>query len=297
MIIECEKCKSKFNIDEGLIKTEGSKVRCSICKTVFVASPAEEAPVEESSLDELLDEGLEETVPLDSPPDLEDNELESPDEDLDLDFEKALEEETARTVSVDELPDFEEEDETDMGEVIDRATRIEEDVSREDAERKTSEILEEDEDEEEDEEIEPSKKRSGRSRVLPIILVLILLLLIGGGAVFYLDLAPGLIPDSIPFLKPTKKQEKPDKGVARLAFKEVNGFFIQSNEAGKLFVVKGKVVNNYPGERRFIHIKGALLDEKGQEIKTGLIYAGNTFTDKQIKEMPIKELREGLRRN
>jgi pilus assembly protein FimV len=39
MILTCEKCDTSFNFDESLIKPSGSKVRCSKCRSVFVAHP------------------------------------------------------------------------------------------------------------------------------------------------------------------------------------------------------------------------------------------------------------------
>lgn len=39
MIITCNSCNSRFNIDERLIKPQGSKVKCSKCQTVFVVHP------------------------------------------------------------------------------------------------------------------------------------------------------------------------------------------------------------------------------------------------------------------
>jgi predicted Zn finger-like uncharacterized protein len=39
MIITCKACKASFNLDESLLKPEGSKVRCSKCKEIFVAYP------------------------------------------------------------------------------------------------------------------------------------------------------------------------------------------------------------------------------------------------------------------
>ena len=39
MDIQCEKCRTLFNIDETLIKEGGSKVRCSICRHAFMAYP------------------------------------------------------------------------------------------------------------------------------------------------------------------------------------------------------------------------------------------------------------------
>ncbi len=45
MIITCNKCDTRFNIDESLLKQTGSKVRCSKCKNVFLAYPS--SPSEE----------------------------------------------------------------------------------------------------------------------------------------------------------------------------------------------------------------------------------------------------------
>jgi predicted Zn finger-like uncharacterized protein len=39
MIITCEKCYAKFNLDENLLKQTGSKVRCSKCQNIFLAYP------------------------------------------------------------------------------------------------------------------------------------------------------------------------------------------------------------------------------------------------------------------
>ena len=47
MIIQCEECRTRFNIDGTLLKNEGSKVRCSLCKHVFVAYPPDQTGAEE----------------------------------------------------------------------------------------------------------------------------------------------------------------------------------------------------------------------------------------------------------
>ena len=39
MIITCDECSTRFRLDESLLKDEGSKVRCSLCKHVFTAFP------------------------------------------------------------------------------------------------------------------------------------------------------------------------------------------------------------------------------------------------------------------
>lgn len=278
MIIECGSCRSKFNLDEGLLKAGGSKVRCSVCKNVFIAYPPEEVLIEEPATDMILEEGLDETLSLESRSDFDEEEAEPVKEagesDFDLAFEEAMDEaDVHKAVSSDEIPDIEEEE---------GATTETADMRR----RAAVEELE-------DTEAPVPRIKTGRSRALPIILLILLLIFGGAAAVFYF--APGLIPDSIPFLQPSKKQEVVDPGVARLSFKAVTGSFMQSLKAGQLFVIKGMVTNNYPKPRSFILLKGTILDDKGKVVKIKMAYAGNTFAEKQIKETPIEGLNQGLK--
>jgi predicted Zn finger-like uncharacterized protein len=46
MIITCEECSTRFNLDDTLIQPEGTKVRCSQCKHVFTAFPEPAQPSE-----------------------------------------------------------------------------------------------------------------------------------------------------------------------------------------------------------------------------------------------------------
>jgi predicted Zn finger-like uncharacterized protein len=39
MIITCNKCSTSFSLDDLLVKEEGSKVRCSVCKNIFTVFP------------------------------------------------------------------------------------------------------------------------------------------------------------------------------------------------------------------------------------------------------------------
>ena len=68
--------------------------------------------------------------------------------------------------------------------------------------------------------------------------MLLVLVLVLGGSIAIFFLAPHLIPDSLSVLKPAERQEITDLGVRRLSFREVNGFFVQSDKAGQLFVVR-----------------------------------------------------------
>ena len=114
MVIECKQCGSKFKLDEGLLREEGSKVRCSVCKNVFkvypkgVTLPGEEEP-------RVVDESLGETVTLDTHPTLEEERPEPLLEDtFEAELAKALQEESGtkriETVSPDQIPEEEAEE-------------------------------------------------------------------------------------------------------------------------------------------------------------------------------------------
>jgi len=291
MIIECEKCRSKFNLDESLLKQGGSKVRCSRCKHVFTACPTEPELPEETLSDDALDE-LEETVALDSPPVLERAAEPSVTPAGEMDFEQAfkdaLDEGPPVPLSIDQIS--EEEESLDVTEAMDRAATIEKKLTQKDLEEKVA--LKSGEPEEEVEKPRPRKEKR-RFRLLPILLA-VLVIIVGGGVGVYF-LAPEMLPDSLSFLKPPQKEDIMDKGVARLSFKDVKGTFIQSEKAGQLFVIQGQITNHYPKGRSFILIKASLLDDKNKVVKTKMAYAGNTFTEDQLKTMPLEEINKQLK--
>ena len=51
MIIECQCCSRKFNLNEKLLKPTGSRVRCTKCGTIFNAYPAMSDPSLNSVVD------------------------------------------------------------------------------------------------------------------------------------------------------------------------------------------------------------------------------------------------------
>ncbi len=283
MIVECEECESKFNLNENLLKAGGSKVRCTKCMHVFTAYPPE-AVQEEAADDDFFDEDMEETLALESRPVIEEE------EEFGKAFEDAMEDsETVQTISPDHIPEEEDEEPADLEEAMERAAQIEEEVTageegRQESEAPTMAI--------DRRKVTPAKKKKikpPRSKVLPIILILILLIFGGGTALVFF--APEYLPDFLSFIKPIQKQDATDVGVRRLSFKGVNGAFAQSEKEGQLFVVKGVVTNNYPKGRNFILIKGTILDGKGKVIRRKMVYAGNPFTELELTEFSLEQIK------
>ena len=63
MIITCDKCSTKFNLDETRIQQTGSKVRCSVCRHVFSAYPPESPERDEREKAQEKPGDLEESPP------------------------------------------------------------------------------------------------------------------------------------------------------------------------------------------------------------------------------------------
>ncbi|MBW2095384.1 MAG: zinc-ribbon domain-containing protein [Deltaproteobacteria bacterium] len=276
MNITCENCQTTFRLDESLLAKEGSKVRCSICKHVFLAYPP---------LTSAAEQEFEETIALDSPPLVSEDALETPADDetaFDQILEESLEEQEATSSG------FSEKEIGVMEEVPD-----EEVVGLEPGEELEEEEPFEETYEPEMEIAPPRRKKSGTSKVLIIILIILLLLVGGVAAMVYW--APQFLPDFLSPLKPVEKSAVLDKGVRRLSFKAVTGSFVKTKKAGRLFVIKGIVTNGYSKNRRFILIKGTILDDKGNVVRKKLAYAGNSFTKQELNRMSLSELEKAMK--
>ncbi|MBI5468984.1 MAG: zinc-ribbon domain-containing protein, partial [Deltaproteobacteria bacterium] len=52
MIIQCDKCSTKFRLDDSRVSGNGVRVRCTKCQNVFIVAPP--PPVEEVGVEEVL---------------------------------------------------------------------------------------------------------------------------------------------------------------------------------------------------------------------------------------------------
>ena len=256
MIVQCERCKTKFRLDESLLKEEGSKVRCSVCSHVFKVYPPE-TPAIDPSITEFEEES-QETVAIDSSAESgEASEAQEPklEEEIDLDkgFESAL---------------YEKEVEVET----------------------TSEDLEGYEPKDFENEVHLPRKKS---RIGLVILIIAFVIVAGAAAIVYI--VPQMIPESLSFLKMPEKRAVKDLGVRRLSFRAVTGLFVNTEHSGELFVVKGMVVNDYPKPRSFILVKASILDDKGNVVRSKRAYAGNSFSDEELKKLPYQEIEKFMK--
>jgi len=292
MIIQCEKCRTKFSLNESLIKEAGSKVRCSQCGNVFVAYPPENTFSQEAETIPVKKEDLDTTMTLDSPPVLAGDAGETGGKDQDVDFADVFEE------SMEDIEKFEAVSPEDLQSLLDEESAVpspDEAVMKEEL----PPAVPEERGKEESEEIVEgpptvfAPKKSGRSPLLLIVLVILFALIGAAIAIFFW--APDLIPDSMSFLKPVEKQVAIDSGIRRLKFPSVNGSFVDSKKTGRLFVIQGKIKNNYAKSRSFILIKGTILDDGGRPVKMKMAYAGNAFKEGEIGALTLEEINKAMK--
>jgi predicted Zn finger-like uncharacterized protein len=257
MIVECQKCSSKFNVNGSKIKKEGTKVKCSVCGNIFKVYPEQEdipsepitqkLPEEVETIPEMKEEKIEE-VPLDE------------------EAEEGLQE--FQTISVDELSW--KEDEKPLPEEVE-----------------VDESIEEVSEPEVGEEIVSEPTKGSRLPWIIGIVVIILIFVFGGAIIFFM---PDMLPESLSFLKITKKEQVQDPGVALLSFAQVKGNFIQTSQGKQRFVIQGNVINRYPHPRSFIMVMGSILDSKGRTVRKLRVYAGNTFTEQELRTLSMREI-------
>ena len=303
MIIECERCHTKFNLDESLLKESGSKVRCSICKHVFTAFPPKEEPGIEGFKTEKIEEA---EIILPEETDKEEDIIPDVDKTIVTEALEGIgqgeEEEGIEAISFEDISQIdsgflreqeEEGLEVDIDEAMDRAEKVEEKIlAREEGERgeEIKEIKKPDKP-------QPIIKKRRRSAV-SITILLIVFILIGAAVALYV-FKPDLLFEYFPSLtKSLPKEQVFDMGNKRLSINrdpaDLKGYFIDSEKAGKLFVVKGSITNNYPDKRSFIRVRSNILDSKGKVVKSKIAYAGNTGSDKELLSLSMVEINNRL---
>jgi hypothetical protein len=86
------------------------------------------------------------------------------------------------------------------------------------------------------------------------------------------------------------RQSTPDNaGIHLLHLVETQGYFVESQQAGQLFVIEGRVRNDFATPRRWILLRAKLYTTDGQEARQQLFYAGNVLSTEQLRTLPLAD--------
>jgi pilus assembly protein FimV len=137
----------------------------------------------------------------------------------------------------------------------------------------------------------PVKAKNGASKSL--IVVLILVLLGAGGYLGYDYVIKNNI--QIPYLSDyINPQAKDPTGTLNLSTMDITSKFIENENAGRLFIITGKVRNGYTGTRGQVMLRGKLFSKGKVLVKTENTYAGVTLTDHELATLPVQEIESRL---
>jgi predicted Zn finger-like uncharacterized protein len=166
--------------------------------------------------------------------------------------------------------------------------------------------LEDTEEVEETEEEEPvpvpppiaQQQAPARSRISMPFMALLIMVLVGGGAYAAYTVLESL-QIKIPFLESLKgavTSEATDPGNMRASLLEglISGEFVSNNSAGRLFVIKGKLRNDYPEARNFIRVKGILYLKDGKVAQDRIVYCGNVLSDTDLQVLDKETINKKL---
>ncbi|WP_320173865.1 DUF3426 domain-containing protein [Maridesulfovibrio sp.] len=283
----------------------------------FAESDAEEAPAEEDDFD-IDDElfGGDDDVEAASAP-AGGAEVEEESDDLFDDDDLFGDEDDGADLSEDNLFDDDEEVEEDDGtfaeeDFEDGEDFTEEDLSEDDVEEDDGLALDDGEiagfdlddeatgfDLDDNLDAPSSKKKEKKGKKGLIITLIILILFAGGaGAAWYLKLWESL-PFSIPFVTSddagtVDSNEPPSKRFSKFSFKDLRQFYVNNDKAGQLFIIEGKVVNNFSTPKELIEVEAQLFDDKGQVLDSKRLLCGNTLSLFQLEVQSKEEIEAGL---
>ena len=303
MIIVCPECSTKFNVDSDRIPDKGIKVRCARCKHVFLV---EKLPEQETS-------ALEETENSQEEPGSEESDF-SYDKFQELDSSTREEEtftfgaeadtedesffsddrdEATTTNTVEEDFTFAEpskESVSTIEKVIsttnDDKTVPEPAVTKEDTAKTTT--VEEPAAEPEFP-LQPTAEKKGGaiSSIIRILLLLILGILIIGGVFVYMN-GTDQLNQTIQQIFGQQSERPVQTG--QITLSELEGKFIQNNQEGELFLIRGEAINNFSESRAGIQVKGVIFDQNGKPLLQKTVFCGNSIDDDKLLTLPFLEL-------
>ena len=142
----------------------------------------------------------------------------------------------------------------------------------------------------EDKEIPVVKKGRNKS-----VLVLLIILLLGGGG-FGIYALVNYMNVEIPFISDYLKPQVQDPaGNLKIDTLDINSKFVENAKEGKLFIVTGKIRNNYKGQRSFISVTGKLF-RKGKILVSPWekVFCGNALSDIELSNNDLEYLKNRL---
>ena len=140
-----------------------------------------------------------------------------------------------------------------------------------------------------------AEEKSGFKKIVIGFFVVIAVLIIALAVLVFLQFkgyvnVPYLDQVKIPFIGELKAPEAPDPGNMKIDIASNPTTRSLDGKEGKLFIVTGKVKNNYDHPRSFIQVSGSLYTRGAMLAKTVKVYCGNVLSDLELEKMSVSEI-------
>jgi len=127
--------------------------------------------------------------------------------------------------------------------------------------------------------------------LLPILSLLIIIF--GGFAYFFFT--DQQIPFISSFFGAGTITDENDPGNQRASTVEDKGYYITRSDGALLFIVEGKVRNDYAHPRSYFKVKGKLYDKNKTVLQEQKVFAGNTLTKSELASLSPQEIASQLK--
>ena len=321
MIIVCPECSTKFKVDSARIPERGAKVRCARCKHVFLAEKPldQESPIVkavEASQEVPTSASMEQHVT----PDENFAETTSGESDFSYDKFQELDSNTEKEETFTFGVEREPEDDSffdatqDIAASSSSATEdsftfteatgetdspSDEVLAAEDADAIVSEPAVKEEVGQEASVVEtpaqpesptqpvPEKKGGPVTSLIRILLLLILGILIIGGVFVYMN-GTDQLNQTIQQIFGQQIDQPVQTG--QITLSDLEGKFIQNEQDGELFLIRGEAINNFTEPRAAIQVKGVIFDQNGKPLLQKTVFCGNPIDDQKLSSLSFLEL-------
>jgi predicted Zn finger-like uncharacterized protein len=341
MIIQCPHCQSRFKLAKEKIKTGGTKVRCTRCKSIFIITPPEKDQTAASDTAEKIgaqdklaefygtDDDSEKSPDFDrdeSPAWGEKNDFLGGDFDP-AEFFKADDEDTefflnGEPAAFPPEPAGQVQAEDDAS-ATDFSEDALDDWTVEESSAGLTAAPEEYPDEQKSslalaEEAPPAEfadhsgMDAGSVAVLQVDLetvptvptvspnrsfkgvVLLLFLLVAALGVLGYQYNQGKLPWLSAYLKRLQGVPEVPSIAGRLVPMDFSGYYVENKREGRLFVIQGKVLNEFIEARASISVAGLVYDRQGKVIARQTAYCGNAMSKSQLRSQYFERMEERM---
>lgn len=313
MIVICDKCNTKYKLEDALLTEDGVKVRCSKCGNTFIVKKPkpediqriEQAQIGSESLQSApsihndLDKAISETIS-----NMTTNEPKDVDTGSEFDWSALNEQKEAPSKAESSaLPDFEWKPETDEHEIPIQGNEMQNFVSDtipkdtfEKADHQSKSALTYDEpkistptiEHVVKESIKQSRTNYVSDTLVPTIkkgvIILFVTILLGIGAYFgYLNRSQ-ISKISVNVFAFISKYIGSEKQVnIGVTISDSRGYFLKNIRGQQLFVIEGKVTNISGHPISFIKLSADIEDNNNNIVAAKTFYAGNILTDDELR--------------